>query len=104
MGANCRRTKSANILRGYLEEKRRNTYVEDDSENGNETSDTKVDPLDSLERTTVRADVFEDDLSSEDGSNDGADSLDGLGKLETELGPPGRTTDSNVRVGGHFES
>jgi hypothetical protein len=64
---------------------------EDDGENGDEARDAEVDPLNGLEGATVFADVLEDDLGCENGCYDGADSLDGLGKLETELGPPGRT-------------
>jgi hypothetical protein len=49
--------------------------------------------LDGLEGATVFADVLEDDLSGENGCYDGPDGLDGLGELETELGPLGRTAD-----------
>jgi hypothetical protein len=78
--------------------------VEDNSEDADEACNTKVDPLDSLEGTTISTDVLENDLSSEDGSNDGANSLNGLRQLETELGPLGRTAHSNVRVGRDFKS
>lgn len=77
--------------------------VEDNSEDGDKGGNTKVDPLDSLERTTISADVLEDDLRSEHGSDDRANSLDGLGQLETELGPLGGTADGNVGVGRDFE-
>jgi hypothetical protein len=66
---------------------------EDDGEDGDEASDTEVHPLNGLEGATVFANVLEDDLSGENGCYDGSDGLDGLGELETELGPFGRTTD-----------
>jgi hypothetical protein len=83
---------------------RNGSKVEYDGKNSDESSNTKVDPLHGLEGATICADILEDDLSSEDGSNDGTNSLNGLGQLETELGPLGRTADSNVRVGRDFES
>ena len=73
--------------------------VEDNCQDTDEASNTKVDPLNSLERLSISTNVLEDDLSGEDGSNDGADSLNGLRKLKTELGVLGRTADSNVWVG-----
>ena len=60
--------------------------------------------MDGLERLSVGTNVLEDDLSGEDGSNDGANSLDGLRQLETELRVLGRTADSDVRVGGSLKS
>jgi hypothetical protein len=83
---------------------RNGSEVEDNGEDTDEASNTKVDPLNSLERLAVGTDVLEDDLSSEDGSNDGANSLNGLRQLETELGVLGRTANSNVRVGRSLES
>lgn len=78
--------------------------VEDDSEDGDESSDTKVDPLHGLEGATISTDVLEDNLSSEDRSDDRSNSLDGLGQFQTELRPLGRTAHSNVWVGRDFES
>jgi vacuolar-type H+-ATPase subunit I/STV1 len=79
-------------------------FLQDNGQNTDEASNTKVDPLNSLERLSVSTNVLEDDLSGEDGSNDGADSLDGLRQLKTELGVLGRTADGNVWVGGGLES
>jgi hypothetical protein len=64
---------------------------EDDSEDGDEGGDAEVHPLNGLEGATVCANILEDDLSCKNGCYDGADGLDGLGELETELRPPGRT-------------
>lgn len=83
---------------------RNGSEVEDNGEDTDEASNTKVDPLNSLERLAVGTNILEDDLSSEDGSNDRADSLNGLRQLKTELGVLGRTANSNVRVGGSLES
>jgi hypothetical protein len=44
--------------------------VEDDGEDGDEASDTKVHPLHGLEGATVSANVLEDNLRSEDGRDD----------------------------------
>ena len=73
--------------------------VEDDSQDTDEGSNTKVNPLDGLKRLSISTNVLEDDLGSEDRSNDGADSLNGLGQLKTELGVLGRTADGDVWVG-----
>ena len=73
--------------------------VEDDSQDTDEGSNTKVNPLDGLKRLSISTNVLEDDLGSEDGSNDGANSLNGLGQLKTELGVLGRTADGDVWVG-----
>lgn len=51
-----------------------------------------------LEGLAISAYVLEDDLGGEDRSNDGTDSLNGLGQLETELRPLGRTTDGTGKV------
>ena len=77
---------------------------EDKGEDGNEDGDGKVHVLYSLEGLSILSDVLEDDLGSEDGRNDGANSLDGLRQLKTELGPLGGTADGNVWVGADFKS
>ena len=51
-----------------------------------------------LEGLAIGAYVLEDDLGSEDRSNDGTDSLNGLRQLETELRPLGRTTDGTGEI------
>jgi hypothetical protein len=43
---------------------------EDDGEDGDESSDTEIYPLHGFERFAIFSNVLEDDLSSEDGSND----------------------------------
>lgn len=78
--------------------------VENNSQDTDEDGDTKVNPLDGLERLAVLTDILEDNEGSKNGSNDGADSLERLRKLETELSPLRRTADSNVGVGRGLES
>jgi hypothetical protein len=78
--------------------------VENNSQDTDKDGDTKVNPLDRLKRLAVLTDILEDDERSKDGSNDGANSLERLRKLETEFGPLGRTADSNVGVGRGLES
>ena len=78
--------------------------VEYNSQDTDEDGDTKVNPLDRLKRLAVRTDILEDDEGSKDGSNDGANSLERLRKLETELSPLRRTADSNVGIGRGLES
>jgi len=77
--------------------------VEDHGEDGNEASNAKVDPLDGGEVLAISADILEDNVGGEDRGNDRADSLEGLGQLETELRPLGWPAHGDVRVGGSLE-
>jgi hypothetical protein len=60
--------------------------------------------LNTRQTFAVLSNILEDDEGSKDGSDNRANSLERLRKLKTELSPFGRTTDSNVRVGGGLES
>lgn len=74
---------------------------EDDGEEGDESGDTDVCPLYLAE--IVTGGLLEEDTRGEERSNNRSDGLEGLGKLETELGKSGRTTGGDERVGGCLE-
>lgn len=77
--------------------------VEHDSENGDECSDTKVDVLHGLEGFAILSNMLEDDLGGKHGSDDGANSLNGLRQFQTELRPLGGTADRNIGICADFE-
>jgi len=77
--------------------------VEDDGQDTDEDGDTKVNPLNSLKTLAIGPDILEYHERSKNRCDDGADSLERLGKLETELSPLGGTANRNVGVGGGFQ-
>lgn len=78
--------------------------VESDGQESDEAGNAKIGELNTAEVLAIGANILEDDIRGQKRSDDGADSLDGLGKLETELGVLWRTADGNVRVGRSLKS
>jgi hypothetical protein len=70
--------------------------VEDHGEEEDEAGYGEVDPLHVAEGSGVFACVQEDYVGAEDGGDDGADAVEGLGEVDTEFGVARRTTDWTI--------
>ena len=66
-------------------------------------SNGKVNPLHILQRLLALPYADKDDIGAEDWSDDSADSIEGLGNVDSELRISRRSTDGNVGVGGGLE-
>lgn len=66
-----------------------------------EDGDGEVDPLDVLQGGLVVK--GEEDVGAQDGGDDGADGVEGLGDVDADLGVLGGPADGDVGVGGRLE-
>ena len=80
---------------------RKRNEEENDGEEEDKDGDPQVDPLNRRERVVIN--VLEDDLGCKYRSDDGADSLEGLGECETKFGVSWRSAGGYERVGCCFE-
>jgi hypothetical protein len=76
-----------------------NLQVEDNREREHEASDSKVDPLDILQRFRIVPSLQEEHIGAQNWRYNGANAVESLRDVDSQLCIPRRTTDSDVWVG-----
>lgn len=72
---------------------------EDAGQKEDKNANGEVDPLHALERVDAVSSILEEDIRAQHGANNSADSLDSLGKVDTQLRVLGRSANCHKRVG-----
>lgn len=75
---------------------------EDAGEDEDEDSDGEVDPLHALEGRDVVGGGGEEGVRAQDGANDRADCVEGLGEVDSDFRVPWRTADYSAQYPGFF--